>query len=223
MLLAALPPGKEEIYNLIEYLRRQTEKAGVDIQLEKTGDAPSIFNAKPDAVIIATGSIPLRPPIPGVERDTVAMATRVLEIGAEGLGHEVVVIGGGEVGCETADFLAQRRKKVTIVEMLPRLMNDMGPGSRSLLLATLREKGVEILTNATVNAISETVISASIKKSTRQLNYDNVVLAVGSKPSNGLERMLKEEISEVYVVGDASRPGNILEAVRSGCEAAIKL
>jgi 2,4-dienoyl-CoA reductase-like NADH-dependent reductase (Old Yellow Enzyme family) len=132
---ASLPIGKEEIKTyFIDWLERQCRKAGVRLELNKEVSVKVIKQFNPDVVILATGARPLIPDIPGIDKSHVATAEDVLT-GRLKVGKKVVVAGGGQVGVETADFIAEKSlaESVTIIEMLPMLAFDMPTMTRTYM------------------------------------------------------------------------------------------
>ncbi len=142
--LAAKSPLAYEFAEVGRYFMNVLPKVGVDVRYNTEADASTVLAENPDVVIIAVGASPLIPPIPGVENAVTAFD--VLAGKAE-VGERVVVIGGGGVGCDVAAELANEGKKVTIVEMLPKIGQDIGISTRWTVLLYLQEKGVEMLTN----------------------------------------------------------------------------
>jgi 2,4-dienoyl-CoA reductase-like NADH-dependent reductase (Old Yellow Enzyme family)/thioredoxin reductase len=221
--LAALPPNKGDIVPWLNYLIGQLEKAGVETRLNTESSPGLISKSRYDAVIIATGGIPLIPDIPGSGSRNVVTAQDVLSGKAEA-GEKVVIIGGGQVGCETGLYLAEKGKRVVIVEILKRMASEMGPMVRRRLMDGLRQRQVIMLTNAKCEAITEhsvTVTSAEGRKDTYPA--DSVILAVGSGKNDNLFKRLEGKVPEVYCVGDASQPQGIMEAVRDGYRVALSL
>ena len=223
MLMACLPPGKEEIHYLIEYMWREAERASVEIELGRTATLASIKEVKAGAIVLATGSEPICPPVSGIDGENVLTAREVLTKRMVGVGARVVVIGGGQVGCETADYLAWAGKKVTVLELLPRIASDMGPPARAMLLRSLRNQGVEMLTNIDVKHISKTIVDFTLNEEERAVDCDTVVIACGSQPNDEMADALAGMTDKVYKVGDAAHAGKILEAVESGWATACEL
>ncbi len=124
--IAALPPNKGDILPWLNYLIHQLELTGVKIRLRTEVTPELVAEEKPDVVILALGGVPITPDIPGINGPQVATAQDILN-GKKKTGQEVVVIGGGLVGCETGHYLAEKGKKVTIIEMLKRMAAEMGP------------------------------------------------------------------------------------------------
>ena len=126
----------------------------------------------------------------------------------------MVIIGGGLIGSETALDLAQKGKKVTIVEILDRVLRDMYLANRMHLLKLLNDFKVEILTGTTASEItSEGVVILDKNGKKSMLLADNIILAVGMKPSTKLLDGLRDQISEVHSVGDCVEPRRVINAI----------
>jgi len=223
LLLADKAPFKEEMSGALRYLIHSLKQSTAQARLNCPGVVEDIVNMAPDAVIVATGSHPIRPPIPGMDSGIVVDAR---ELYAKKVlpGRKIVIIGGGDIGCETADWLAEPGREVTVVEMLPEVLGRMKDIPRARLLARLADKGVTILTDTRVTEISGTMVSLEKKDGQRlRIGADQVILAVGARSKNSLADELKGKIKEVIVVGDASQPGNLGAALRSATEVALKI
>ena len=129
LLYGTVPPYKEEWKTTLRYLTTQLGKLRVQVRMNTRCTAKEVEEGRPDVVIVATGAIPLIPNLPGIHGNNVATALDVLA-GRKQTGQTVVIVGGGSTGCETAEFLAQKGKQVTILEMLPRIGADYGPMNR---------------------------------------------------------------------------------------------
>jgi len=220
--VAAIPPTKD-IYKEVTLSRvKAIEKLGVEVHLGEKLTPDIVKQTAPDVLIIATGSKPLVPKISGVDRENVVTAAEALK-GAN-VGDKVVVVGGGLVGCETADHLAQQGKEVTIVEMLRHTARDIGPAARYFLRRRMTEQGIKILTSTTVEEIVDGGVKVKSGEGSQVLGpVDTVVLATGAESVNELEPAVKDIVTEVYVVGDAAKPGKILAAVEQAADLARKL
>ena len=230
--LASVPSHMQELSQLIKYLSRQVEKAGVKVELGKEVTPELVDEMKPDVVIVATGACPLTPDdIPGVDNERVVTAWDVLAGKAVTAARNVVILGGGLVGCETADFLAETgdnpavgRTAVTIVEMLGDVALDMPSEVKHLLMQRLHAKGVNIITSATVMEIlDDGVIFTRDGQEESVRNVDAIVLALGASPVDSLSEKIKGKVAEVYVIGDAKEPRKILEATAEGAEVGRKI
>jgi 2,4-dienoyl-CoA reductase-like NADH-dependent reductase (Old Yellow Enzyme family)/thioredoxin reductase len=213
LLVASLPPEKDRISALTRYLVTQVIKLGVKLELGKEANSTIIEEAKPDVVIIATGTCPIIPEIPGIQRDNVAIAEDVL-LGKKEVKEKVVIIGGGIVGCEVAEFLVDKGKKVIVVEMLPRMALKMPFTRREQLLTRLKEKGTTLLSNVKCEGFMEKgnlIITKEGKETT--LEVDTIILAAGAKPKRQLFEVLKSKFTEIHLAGDCAEPRDILAAI----------
>jgi len=216
LIPASTPDFKQDYRSLIDYLATQIRKLGVNIKLGKEATFELIQEMKPEAVFIATGSTPIIPEISGVEKGNVVAATELL-LGKREAGESVVVIGGGLVGCETALYLAQKDKKLTIVEVLDSVVRDVHAANRMHLLKLLADTKVEILTDTKVLEITDKGIVIADKDGKRStLEADTVVLGIGFKPNGGLLEILKDKVPEVYAIGDCVEPRKVIDAIWEG-------
>jgi 2,4-dienoyl-CoA reductase-like NADH-dependent reductase (Old Yellow Enzyme family)/thioredoxin reductase len=220
--LASIPLYKQGISSLTKFLVSQMIKLGIEVHVGRQITRDAVSEIRPDAVIVATGSIPVVPEIPGVWGTNVSLAIDVLA-GKKAIGEIVVIIGGGQIGCETADFLAAMHKQVTIVEILEDLAIDMGPLAKMPLLKRLRERGVNIYTNTTVEEISERGVSAKVDGKRIKLGAESIILATGSKSNGELAKQLAKEIGELYVIGDCVEPRKVYDAIHEGFQVGLKI
>jgi 2,4-dienoyl-CoA reductase-like NADH-dependent reductase (Old Yellow Enzyme family)/thioredoxin reductase len=218
LLIATIPPYKDELGNLVRGLAAKAKRAGVKIRLHTEVTRKTIEEEKPDVVILALGAGPLVPSIPGVSGDNVVLAEEVLA-GRKIPQGSVIVVGGGMVGCETAEHLLQRAKGitgVTVLEMLDRLANDVSPTYRPFFLARLKKEGIRMIPGAKVVEITGKGVKVSQAEESRLLEADAVVLAVGSKADPKAVDALKGIVPETYVIGDCVSPRMIREAMEEG-------
>ena len=193
----------------------QMAKRGVSVKLGLEATPDLIREARPDAVILATGVTPVVPEIPGINKLHVVAAKDILD-GAK-VRDKIAIIGGGLVGCETAEFLVEQGKKVTILEMLDEVATGMPLAVRLLLLSRLADKGVTILTSAKCQEVTDSGLVIVTKKGEKlTIEADNVVLASGDKPNTALLAALRGTIPQIYPIGDCGEPQGILEAVADG-------
>ena len=216
LISASVPDFKRDYQDLINYLATQIKKLGVAVELRKEATPELIQETKAEVVFIATGSSPLIPKILGVERRNVITAIDAL-LGKGEIGESVVVVGGGLVGCETALYLAQKGKKLTIVEILDNVARNVNEANRTHLLKLLGDINVRILTETNVLEIMDDNVVIADKHGTRsQLASDTVVLAVGLKANNGLEEAIRGKVPEIYAIGDCVEPRKVINAIWEG-------
>jgi len=216
-LIPAGTPGFKFPYrDLIDYLSTQLDKLGVTVELSKEATAEDVKKAAPDVLFVATGSRPIIPDIPGVDKDNVSTATDVLVDGRK-VGKSVVIIGGGIVGCETALHLALEGRQVTIVEILNSVARDMFFANRMHMLELLEENGVKILTETSVAEIKDDGVVLADKDYNRSdLAADTVVLALGLSPNKALEEAMADTAPETFFIGDCVATRKVINAVWEG-------
>jgi 2,4-dienoyl-CoA reductase-like NADH-dependent reductase (Old Yellow Enzyme family)/NADPH-dependent 2,4-dienoyl-CoA reductase/sulfur reductase-like enzyme len=223
MRLAALPPNKAVLNEFLDYLERRVRGLGVTVKMGREFTPDMLGSDGPGAVIVATGAIPLVPGWKGVEESGALSVDDVLSGRAE-VGKRVLVVGAGGIGAETADFLSEKGKEVTLVEMLGEIASDLVVHLKHYLSKRLEEKGVTILTSTTVKELGKGYAMVEDSSGTRKIDgFDTIVLAVGSKPNDRIAKGLQGKVPELHVIGDASEPREALEAVYEGEEIALKI
>jgi len=216
LVAAALPPFKEEIRNLIESQHVRAQQAGVRFRFGHPVDPGFVAREKPDALVLATGADPLCPPIPGLDGPNVIPAEDVLT-GRRAASGRTVVIGGGSVGCETAEFLLERGvRDVTILEMLGRMADNVVPTYRPFLLGRLKAGGVKLSTRTTVTGITGGGVIVEREGVTEVVPADTVILAAGYRADPRKIEAFRQAAPEVHAVGDCVRARAIQEAVEEG-------
>ena len=215
--IAMTPPGKQKIAWLLSLLSEQLRRLGVTVVTGMEVKPEDVHDYSPDTVVIATGSRPFVPQIPGIDFPTVSNAWDVLQ-GKANIGAEhVVVAGGGMVGCETALYLAQKSCAVTVVDMLPIVAQDVEPISRGVLIDELTRADVHFMTGRTMlEILPGSVRMASSSGHVQSLECDRVVLALGACPSISQEQLRRIHAPHVYVIGDSRKPGRIIDAIGDG-------
>jgi len=218
LLIASIPPYKNELQSLITSLASRARKAGVLIKLKSDVGPETIEKENPDVLIMATGSSSLIPNIPGVAGPNVVLAEDVLT-GARTVSGNVLIVGGGMVGCETAEFLLERAKgvtQVTVIEMLGRMADNVSPTYRPFFLARFKKEGIKMETNTTVQEITGEGVKVEQKGAAGFFKGNAVVLAVGFKSNLTLDEKTMTKVPEVYEIGDCAKPRMIKEAIEEG-------
>jgi len=220
---ASIPPSKGEIAGFIVWQKKQLEENHVSVHLNTELTEEIVNGQKPDVVVLATGSTPVTPSWPGVKRANVVAAHQVLE-GRTEVGRSVAVIGGGMVGSETANHLANHGKEVTLVEMLPEIAADVNVRSRPFLLKDLAERNVKVYVNATVKEVLADGLRIERDGREEKIGpFDTVVLAVGVEPCNDLRSKLEGRVARLITIGDALNPRKALEAIAEGYQAGLEV
>ena len=225
--LAGMAPGKAEFKEIIRYYDYNLRKSDIRVYMNTEADLPEIKALDPDWVVLATGSNPVDPEGLGVESSGARLVSIFDALTRPHiLGDCILICGGGNAGCEVADFLSSLGKQITIMEMGNRIARDLGPARRYLLIRRLREQGVKNLMRCRLKTLSNDQVTylREEKDGHRSLwsltGFDNYVNALGVKSSDRLGRLLRAEGIRVHLIGDALSPGKILDAVAEGAQAA---
>lgn len=222
-LLAALPPKKEVLREWVEYMKRRLEKLPVKIHLGKRFDLSFLHETRPDAIIVAAGARSLFPSIAGLEEANVLSVDEAF-LKNERIGQKVLIVGGGGIGAEAADYFSEKGKEVTLVEMLDGIALDLVGHLQHFLNVRLKEKGVRILTGAKATRFEQNGLWVETREGMKKLEgFDSILIAMGSVSNNDLTQLLKEEVEEVYVIGDASKPREVMEALFEAEETALRI
>jgi len=217
LLLGAVTSYKRELLTLIEYQKRQIEKHGVRCHLGVNVTPELVAEVRPDVVVLATGSVPDPPPIPGIDGAIVRTVGEVLENASPRGGVPSVVIGGGATGCEVALHLAESGCPVTIVEKLMRIGARIESVTRKLILERLEEYAVGMMTGAEVLAIQGNGVLVQNRGSGEHfVDAGQVVVVTGMRPENGLREGIREMEIPVYQVGDCLEPRSAKAAIYEG-------
>lgn len=215
-------PFKHEMYELSLTFAKQCREAGVEIRLNTEASKELVEQESPDAVIIAAGSSPLVPPIPGIHGENVTIVNNYY-LEKENIKDNVVVLGGGLAGCEAAIHLAQEGKKVTIVEMRKELAPDANVRHRPLLLKQL-ENLVEIRTGFRGLEITpEGVLCEDSEKQQHLLKGNSVLCALGQRARRDVVEALQDTAPYVASIGDCAKVSTITNAVYQGYHAALDI
>ncbi len=215
LIPASVPAFKKDLRTLVDYLSTQVRTWGVEVRLGKEATRDGVEEADPDVVVVAAGAVPLVPQIPG--REKLRLCTAVdLYLGHGEAGEEVVVIGGGAVGCEGAVYLARMGKRVSIVEIMGRICRGENGANRQHLMKMLAGEGVTVFTRSRVEEITERGVVLKGQGGDGEIRADSVVVAAGLKPESMLIEQLKGLPFDVYAVGDCVRPGRVMQAIWEG-------
>jgi len=253
--LAASPPGRQDFLNLGIYLTNACQELGVTIEHNIKATPENILSAVQEGkftqVVIATGARPISPPIPieaGVE---VLQAWDVLT-GRSKTGDNVIIVGGGAVGVDTALLLAecgtldndtlrflmlqhaetetelyrlltQGTKKITVLEMFKGIGRDIGPSTRWSMLADLKRSTVNCLDETKVIEIRAEGVLVENDGAQKVIPADTVILAIGSRSNNELYLALQGKLESLSIIGDAAKPRKVLDAIHEAYAEAIKI
>lgn len=247
LFLAAAPKGREEFLELARDYATQIRLSKISVHLNTQVDEVILEKENPDTVILATGAVPITPPIKGVDLPHVVQAWDVL-LEKVPTGNHIVVIGGGAVGVETAMHLAEKgtlsgeaikfllihgaetpetlynlatrgSKEVVIIEMLDKIGTGIGKSTKWVMKQNMASQRLSSLTGTTALEITPTHVRVKTGENIDDIPADTVVLAVGAKPVNSLEIVLGKRGINYKTVGDAAGIALAFDAVHQGFDA----
>lgn len=225
--LACMPPFKQELSNWMVYYNTQVRKLGIRVKTGVEVTEEILDAEKPDQIVVATGAHYATPPFPGVDGDHVYQAWDVISNRKPIIAGNVVVIGGGSVGLETAELLVRDARgpiHVTVVEMLPDVGSDLFLFNKKQILKRIADAGIKVMPGTKVCSIDKDRVNCERNgKACSIEGVTNVVLAVGSKSENSLYQKIKEKYPDAILVGDAKKVGRAMHAIESGTRAGMSI
>lgn len=221
--VAAVSPGKQDILKALRYYIHMGQKYGVTFKPGTEVTESLIENVRPDVVVLATGSRPFVPDIKGIDKPNVILANEILT-GARCIQKKVLIVGGGFVGSETADFLGDYGYDITIMDMVSDIATEEQGSVRQFLLERLNGHGVKTILNARVKEfLDDGVIYEKDGRDERITGFDTIVLAMGYRAYNPLENQIRDKVPEVHVIGDASQARKAIDAIAEGARVAVSI
>ncbi len=222
LLLASVTTYKKEIKNLIKFQENQIKKYGVNCILNKEVTPDVIKEENPDIIILATGSYPIIPDIPGIDKNIVISVFDIL-VEKEPIPKVSVVVGGGPTGCEIALHLAESGSEVTIVEMLPRVGNGLESITRKVLLNKLIENNVKFMTKSVLKRVEDNGVVISNIDGEVFIPAERVIISIGNKPDTRLYEQIKDMGYEIHQIGDCFEPRSAKNAIYEGTVLGLSL
>jgi 2-enoate reductase len=217
---ACIPSFKTQMKNVIEHYENEARRLNVKIFTGVEVTPSVIQRENPDVLILSTGSIPLIPEIKGIERKNVFLATDVLSERAK-TGENVVVIGGGSIGCEVAVFLSERGKSVKIVEMMDKWGRDISPAFKfGFFIPVFNKYDVRIITDRRVIEIKE---SSVLLEDGEEIPADSVVIATGYLSNRKIYEEIKGMKMDVFLIGDSKEVRKMPDAIHDAYEIAKRV
>lgn len=220
LLPGGAPAFKEDDLQLVKWYENELERLRVPVYLNTKVTKEMVLESDCDAVIVATGS---RPKMFSLGDDEKVYCAEQVLMNQKDPSDKVVVVGGGLVGCEMALDLAQKGKKVTILETLPKIMAVNGPicsANKEMLEELLPFHGVDIICNAKVTGFQDGAVSYETDGKAEKLDADSVILSVGYRSADELYHELEFDVADLYLLGDAGKVSNIMYAIWDAFEVA---
>jgi 2,4-dienoyl-CoA reductase-like NADH-dependent reductase (Old Yellow Enzyme family)/thioredoxin reductase len=219
MRVASIPPHKQPFRRALDWLIREVEREGVEIRLLTEGNWDNIRQENPDTVIVAAGA---RPVFPETFSGPKVMTAWDVLAGRE-TGKEVLILGGGMIGMETAEFLSNKGCRVTVAEMLPDLAADMEGTNRALLLERLPASGISVKLSAKAERVQEGRALVETAEGKEWVEADTIVLALGSRPDREILLALEGKVPSLIPIGDCREPRRAKEAIHEGFAVGLEI
>lgn len=223
--IAAYPTGKGQLTEAVRSMIVRCENAGVAIRTGVEADEAVLRSLSPDAIVLETGSNPLILRIPGLSECGFMTAQELLD-GKRSAGRKALVVGGGMVGCEAAEFLAERGHEVSVIEMKDVIAADVTPESRRYMFEAFREHNVGLYPGAKVGQFYTDGVDYTLADGTPDSlrGFDSIVLAMGSRANAALKETAEAVCTQVLVIGEAAKaPGNAVTATTDALHAALQV
>jgi len=239
----------EDLPEIVKWFKTQLKKLGIKVHLRKMPDSSKILSEKPDAVVVALGAIPKYPDIPGLDSPNVIKTTTlyrlvkfVLRFFSPGfsywftkiwlpagwnpfkrIGKRVLIIGGAIQGCELGEYMAKRRREVTIVETSDKLGDMLTPEFTNRLLIWFRKKGVKTYTGVKMVEVNKQGLKIITKEGEEKTLSADHIIPIGFDRNVGLYEELQGKVPELYVIGDCDNPAIIPDAIAAGWKIANQI
>jgi 2,4-dienoyl-CoA reductase (NADPH2) len=239
----------EDLPEIVKWFKTQLKKLGIKVHLGKMPDSSKILSEKPDAVVVALGAVPKYPDIPGLESPNVIKTTTlyrlvkfVLRFFSPGfsnwftkiwlpagwnpfkrIGKRVLIIGGAIQGCELGEYMAKRRREVTIVETNDKLGDMLTPEFTNRLLIWFNKKGVKTYAGVKIVEINKQGLKIITKEGEEKTLSADHIIPMGFARNVGLYEELQGKVPELYAIGDCDKPAIIPDAIASGWKIANQI
>lgn len=210
------------MYQLGPSLEKQCLDEGVEIRLNTAVDAAYVEKEAPDALILALGSTPIVPPLPGIDGPNVVIVNNYY-LEKDKVGDSVVVLGGGLAGCECAVHLGQDGKQVHLVEMRDTLAPDCNIRNRPILMKKVAQYTTAHTGYAGLRITEDGLICRNPEGNEELIPGKTIICAVGQRPNRALFDELHTAAPFVREVGDCIRPANITKAIYEGFHVAMDI
>lgn len=223
-VLAGAAPRKEEMKEAAIAMGEMAKRKGVEIKLSTPVNAEVIKDINPDEVIIAAGAEPIKLNVSGANLPHVTNSHDILA-GKARVNGDIVVIGGGLVGLEVAEYLSGNVNKITVVEMLNEVAKDLGQLRKICVMESLYHEGIKTITEAKCVEIKEKSIVIDRNGVVEEVPCDSVIVAIGARSRNfeSISDYCKENNIPYHVIGDAVRARRALNCIEEASEVARRI
>lgn len=220
LITGGMPHFKRYDHQLVDYYKRQLELLNVDVRYNTFIDEDSLSQCDVDIIVVATGSTARKIDFKGSMKSVTAEEVLLNKVSC---GENIVVVGGGLVGCETALWLAQQGKKISVVEMMPEILGGHGSiphMNEFMLIDLLKFHNVDIYTNTSVTMTKDRSVEVKQEDKIFEIPVDTIIASVGYLPNDSLYERIKDLNIPVYNIGDSNGVHNIMYAIWDAYELA---
>lgn len=223
-VLAGAAPRKEEMKEAAISMGEMAKRKGIDIRLSTVVTPKVIEEINPDVVIVAVGSEPIKLNVPGADLENVTNSHDVLS-GKVNVSGDVVIIGGGLVGLEVAEYISGKADNITVIEMLDQVAKDLGQLRKICVMENLFAESINTITNSKCIEIKENSVVIDNKGSIEELSCDSVVIAIGAKSRefNEISDYCDKNKITYYTIGDAVKARRALNCIAEAVKVARKI
>ncbi len=224
MKLAGTPPYKDSLIRAMNWFIAELGRQEVPVEMNTEADLDYIRRYNPDVVLLAIGAEPARPPVKGIE-NTVDVWDVLADPDKAPKGKEIVVLGGGTVGCESAEFLAFQGNHLSVIELMPSLCRDQEQEHKDHLMKELKARDTALLTSCAAQEIGKDFVTyKTADGEIKTIHCDMVVCATGQRPLHpDWVNELRSEGFYTYTIGDATETGDIRRATRNAFDVVMSL
>ena len=216
LILGSITSYKKELLSLIDFQKTQMEKFGVKCHLNFEVSLDTVKKENPEVIILATGSSPVRPPVPGIEKPIVSTFIEVFN-GEAPAKRKTVVVGGGATGCEVALHLAENGCPVTVVEQLPKIGGQLESITKKVLISRMKENGIKSMAGHRLSRVEDNGVFVTDQEGNEVfIEAESVVVSIGNKPDNSLYDQIKSLGMVLYQIGDCLEPRSAKAAIYEG-------
>ncbi len=217
LIAAGVLDFKQDIKRLLEWYKKEVYRLKIKIKKEIKVTPDLVKAENPDIIIVATGSTCVIPQVKNIQNLKAITGVDLL-LSKKTIGENILILGGGVMGCEIALWLAQNGKIVTVIEKLPKVAQGIFSGDRDLLLTLLLRNNVKIFTNSSIVIENNKVVVVTEERllHKERIPFDNIIVCVGLRSEDSLYNILSKDFTEVYKIGDCKEPRKILDAIWDG-------
>lgn len=221
--LGAKPAFKSYFYDYITMLENTMKDLGVDLRFNEEATVDKVKEINPYGVIVAVGGQPQSLSIEGLDDQKLLSYEDILGEKIDLTGKNILVVGGGETGLETGEFLADKNNKVTVIEMLDEVGKELEVSTKAMMLKRFSEKQIPVLTKTTIKKVdgSKAKVENLETNEAKDLDFDYVVAAIGVKNNPDYNNQFLDAFENSILIGDARKPRNIVLGTREAYDKAF--